>query len=195
MEYEKLRKLKNKLFFTIEDLAYIFKIKPSSAKVMCSRYVKKEIFIRIKNNFYILRDKWENLSTTDFFRLANFLQVPSYISFMSGLSFYEVTTQVQRNFFESAAVRRSVRFEAEEAVFNFYKLKKNLYFDFIKDNNIFIATKEKAFIDSVYLYSFGKYKLDIDSIDFDKLNKERIKKIIKVYPQKTKVIIKKLCKI
>jgi hypothetical protein len=58
-----------------------------------------------------------------------------------------------------------------------------------------MATKEKAFVDSVYLYSFGKYKLDFSSIDFDKLDKNKIGEILAVFPRKTKVIAEKLCRI
>lgn len=195
MEYQDLRKLKERLYFGIMDLADLLKIKPESARVLCSRYVKKGIFIRLKNNFYILEQKWDSLSREDFLRLANFLQIPSYISFMTALWIYEITTQVPRNFFESASLKRSRRFEARGIVFNYYKLKKECYFDFTKWGNIFIATKEKAFIDSVYLYSFGKYKLDFSSLDLDKLDKKRIKKLISKFPEKTKSALERICKI
>jgi hypothetical protein len=79
--------------------------------------------------------------------------------------------------------------------FNFYKLKKEYYSDFVKNGQVFIATREKAFIDSVYLYSFGKYKLDFNSLDLDKLDKASIKKSLKIYPEKTKSIVERLCKI
>ncbi len=195
MKYNELRQLKKKLFFTVDEVSYIFKINSSSARVLCSRYVKKGIFIRVKNNFYILRDKWETLSLYDFLKVANFLQVPSYVSFMTALAFYEITTQVQRYFFESACVRRSISLNAEWATFNFYKLKKEFYFGFIKRDDIFIALPEKAFVDSVYLYSFGKYKVDFNSLNIDKLDNRRIKKIIEEYPLKTKTIISRLCRI
>ncbi|MFH1777535.1 MAG: type IV toxin-antitoxin system AbiEi family antitoxin domain-containing protein [Candidatus Omnitrophota bacterium] len=125
--YEKLLKLKlkQKPYFTVEDLAEVWKIKPASAKVVCSRYVKKGIFIRLKKNFYILEENWEHFSRDHFLRTANFLQVPSYVSFMTALSLHEVTTQVQRDFYESASVRRSVQFTSRGVVFNFYKLKQS----------------------------------------------------------------------
>jgi hypothetical protein len=114
---------------------------------------------------------------------------------MTALSFYEITTQVPRDFFECASLKRSVKFDVRGVAFNFYKLKKEYYSDFVKKEQLFIATKEKAFIDSVYLYSFGKYKLDFNSLDLDKLDKEKIKKALKIYPEKTKAIAEKLCKI
>jgi len=195
MDYMRLRTLNKWLYFKTEDLANVLGVKKSSSKVICNRYVKKGIILRLKKDFYILREKWDNLRIEEFFRLANFLQVPSYISFMTALSFYEITTQVQRNFFESASLKRSRTFKIEDTLFNFYKLKNEYYFGFDKVNNVFIATKEKAFVDSIYLYSFGKYKIDLASLDLAKLNKNRIKKILNIYPQKTREAIKKLCKI
>jgi len=193
MRYAELRKLRDRLYFTLQDLQDLLGIKPEYARVLCTRYKEKGIFIRLKKNFYVLNEKWDGFSQEDYLKISNLLQVPSYISFMTALSFYEITTQVQRDYFESASVKRSVSFNINGITFNFYKLKKQYYFDFIKKDDIFIATKEKAFIDAVYLYSFGKYKLDFSSLDLDKLDKDKIKKILKVYPQKTRNIAKKLC--
>ncbi|OQX85572.1 MAG: hypothetical protein B6D55_07235 [Candidatus Omnitrophica bacterium 4484_70.2] len=195
MRYFDLERLKDKLFFTVEDVAENFNIKVASSRILCYRYAKKGIFIRLKKDFYILAYKWENLGWEDFFILSNYLQVPSYISFMTALSFYEVSTQIQRNFFENASLKRSLSFNVKGVVFNFYKLKRDYYFDFLKKENFFIATKEKAFVDSVYLYSLGRYRLDFSSLDLDKLDKKRIKNILKKFPQRTKNIVKEICKI
>jgi predicted transcriptional regulator of viral defense system len=188
-------KLSRKLYFTTEDLANLFEIKPESAKVLATRYTKKGIFIRLKKDFYVLSQNWQNYSLNDYLKLANLIQVPSYISFMTALNFYEITTQLQRDFIESAAQKRTVKFDIKGTLFSYYKLKKSLYFDFIKQDDVFIATKEKALIDSIYLYSFGKYKIDINSIDLTKLDKRKLKKLITLYPNKTKAICQKLCKI
>ncbi|NWF76214.1 MAG: hypothetical protein HXY53_06520 [Nitrospirae bacterium] len=195
MKYTELRKLKSKLFFTLEDLQDLLNIKKESARVLSTRYTKKGIFIRLKKNFYVLRDAWEVFSNEDFLKLSNLLQVPSYVSFTTALSFYEITTQLQRNFFESVSVKRSIRLNINGTVFNYYKIQKKYFFSFMKERNIFIATKEKAFIDSVYLYSFGKYKMDFSAIDIARLDKKKIKELSVVYPEKTRGIIKQLCKI
>ncbi|MEO0093379.1 MAG: hypothetical protein ABIK93_05265 [candidate division WOR-3 bacterium] len=192
---ELAEKLSPKLYFTLQDLANILKLKPESTRVLLSRYTKKGIFIRMKKDFYVLRESFKKFTAEDFFQIANLLQVPSYISFLTALNFYEVTTQVQRDFFESAALKRSKKFEIKGIVFAYYKIKKCYYFDFIRLGNFFIASKEKAFVDSVYLYSFGKYKIDFSALDLTKLDKSKINKIIKVYPDKTKAIVKKIWRI
>lgn len=188
-----VNKLKNRLYFTIDDLADILAIKPESTRVLCSRYAANGLFVRLKNNFYVLRSRWEGLRQEDFLKISNFLQVPSYVSFMAALSFYELTTQVRRSFFESACLKRSVEFQAGGAVFNYYKLKKEYYFGFIKTGGIFIATPEKAFVDSVYLYALGKYRVDFSSLDLKSLDMGVVRKILRVFPQKTKKTAKKIC--
>ena len=195
MNYAQIRRLREKFYFTAEDVSELLGIKPQSAWVLCSRYAAQGVFVRLKNNFYVLDERWLNFTREQLFGIANYLQVPSYISFMTALSYYEVSTQAQNDFFESASLRRSVRFEARGTAFNFYKLKKELYFDFSKKGAFFIAGKEKAFLDSMYLFSFGKYKIDTASLDFAKLEKKKIKGMLGRYPAKTKRIVEKVCRI
>lgn len=195
MRYPSLQRLTNKLYFTSADVAGLLGIKPKSARVLCSRYSRQSLFVRLKRDFYVLDEKWRNRGREETFKIANYLQVPSYISFMTALSFYEVSTQVQKGFFESASLKRTVKYDQAGARFNYYKLSKAYYFDFVKVSDFFIATKEKAFADAVYLYSFGKYKIDFSALDIKKLDKARLKKIMAAFPAKTKKIIKRRCRI
>jgi predicted transcriptional regulator of viral defense system len=188
-----LQELCRKTCFTIDDVAQSFGIQTASARVLCSRYVRQGVLVRLKNGFYTAAWKWENLTRLDFFRIANILQVPSYISLMTAMAYYEVTTQVQSNYQESICLKRSIVYNVREVVFNYVKMQEQYYGDFVKTDGIFIATKEKAFLDAAYLYSFGKYKFDIDSLDMKKLNIKKLRGIIKIYPQKTKETVKKLC--
>jgi len=190
-----LEDLGHKVYFSTADLVSILNIKPASAKVLATRYTRKGIFIRLKRDLYVLTQSWQNYTTEEFLEIANLIQVPSYISFMTALNYYEVTTQVQRNFFESAAQRRTISYDIRGTVFTYYKLKRQYYFDFSRKEDIFISTKEKAFTDAVYLYSFGKYKMDFDSLDLAKLDMQKIEKLIQIYPEKTIKIMRKLCKI
>jgi predicted transcriptional regulator of viral defense system len=188
-------KLGRKLWFSVDDLALIAGIKPESARVLASRYAKAGLFVRMKNDFYILTQNWKNYSLEQNLKVANMLQVPSYISFATALSYYELTTQVPRGFYESAAQKRSVSFDAGGAVFNYYKMKRKYYFDFILRDGIFISTKEKAFIDAVYLCSLGRYKIDWAALDLCKLDRRQIRRIVTLFPDKTKRLVGKICRI
>jgi len=188
-----LQELSKKPYFTLADVALNFSLQLASARVLCSRYVRQGLLVRLKNNFYTTAWKWESLARQDLFKIANVLQVPSYISLMTALAYYEVTTQAQNNYQESVCLKRSVAYNVRGAVFSYVKLQSRYYGDFIKKDGIFIATKEKAFLDAAYLYSFGKYKFDIDSVDMKKLELKKLKSLLKNYPQKTKETVKRLC--
>ncbi|GAB6183297.1 type IV toxin-antitoxin system AbiEi family antitoxin domain-containing protein [Thermodesulfovibrio hydrogeniphilus] len=193
--FELREKLNSKNFFTLRDISQVLNIKENSARVLCTRYVKKGLIIRVKKDFYIFFEKWQSFSNLDFFKIANFLQVPSYISLMTALSFYGITTQVQKGIYESVCLKRTKKYELKDKTLYFYKIKRELYFDFVKYDDFFIATKEKAFIDAVYLSSFGKYSFDLESIDLEKLDAKKIDEIVSKYPVKTQKKLKEICKI
>lgn len=188
-----LQELSRKPYFTLDDVAQYFSLQPASARVLCSRYVRQGLLVRLKNNYYTTPWKWEGLTRLDLFKIANVLQVPSYISLMTALAYYDVTTQAQNNFQESVCLKRSITYNVREAAFSYVKLQSPYYGDFIKRDGIFIATKEKAFLDAAYLYSFGKYRFDIDSLDIKKLELKNLKRLLNNYPQKTKETVKRLC--
>lgn len=188
-----LQELSRKPFFTLGDAAQNFSLQPASARVLCSRYVRQGLLVRFKNNIYTTAWKWEGLTRRDLFEIANVLQVPSYISLMTALAYYDVTTQAQSNYQESVCLKRSVAYHVREAVFSYVKLQSRYYGDFVKKDGIFIATKEKAFLDAAYLFSFGKYKFDIDSLDMKKLELKKLQSLLNVYPNKTKETVKRLC--
>lgn len=188
-----LQKLSRKTCFTLDDVAQSLEIQTASARVLCSRYVRRGVLVRLKNGFYTTVWKWENLTRRDFLKIANILQVPSYISLMSALAYYEVTTQAQNNYQESICLKRSIVYNVREIVFNYVKVQEQYYGGFVKKDGIFIATMEKAFVDAAYLYSFGKYKFDIDSLDMKKLDIKKLRSILKIYPRKTKETVNRIC--
>jgi len=194
MKYLNIRELKEKIYFTTNEIAEYLGIKKESARVLCSRYSKKGLIIRLKRDLYILREKWETLSIEEYFNIANMLQVPSYISLMTGLYYHQITTQVQRRFYESISLKRSIYFSIEQTEFHYHKINRKFYFGFFKKDKIFIAEKEKAFVDTLYLTSLGKYKFDVSSVDLRKLKKNKIEKILKIYPEKTNKIFIKIWK-
>jgi len=193
MKYNDIKKI-NKLYFTYQDVAKILSTSEDSARVLCTRYVKQKYFIRLKRNFYILKERWDNITPNQRLELANILQVPSYISLMTALSFYEYTTQVQQKFIESISLYRTFTKDIEGTVFNYSKIKKDLYFAFSKKNNIFIASPEKAFIDSLYLNYLGKYNLDLSSLNLEKIDRKSCENILKRYPSKFKIYYQRYIK-
>jgi len=190
MNYLKLKKI-GKLYFGYEDIARTLNITPQSARVTANRYVQKGFLIRAKRNIYILTDRWIDLTPEQKFSIANIIQTPSYISLMSALAYYEVTTQIQQSFIESVAVKRSKDVELEQIYFNYIKINPELYSGFVRMHNFFIAAPEKAFLDAIYLKSYGRYQFDLSSLDFSKLKRQKLEQMAAMYPNKTKTYLKK----
>jgi len=177
--------------FGYEEIARARGISLASAKVTASRYVRQGILLRLKRNLYVLNQAWNVASMEDKFRLANLGQSPSYISLSTALSYYQVTTQVQREFFESVAIKRTKEIHVDESVFRYTRIDEALYFGFRKENGFFIAAPEKALIDAFYLMSLGRYALDLAALDKEKLDRDSIWKISNQFPKATKNLLKK----
>jgi predicted transcriptional regulator of viral defense system len=190
MKLQELNKIKM-LYFGYEEIARIFGISPASAKVSASRYVRQGLLLRMKKNVYVRRDVWNVAGREEKFLLVNLGQVPSYISLMTALDYYEITTQVLRDFFESVATKRTKEINLNGSVFRYAKVTETLYFGFKKEKGFFIATPEKALLDAFYLMSYGRYALDISALDRPKFDKDEIKRLSRGFPLKTRNMLKK----
>lgn len=190
MKFLELNKI-NKDYFTYEDIARILGITPAAAKVFAHRYVKSGILIRAKRGIYLLREKWKYFSREKKFEIANLLQVPSYISLVTALDYYEITTQIQQSFIESIAIKRTKEIEINGNIFNYTRLNRDFYKGFIKQNNFFIATAEKALLDVCYLMALGRYNFDVSAIDLDKVDQDRLVREAKRFPEKTQHFMEK----
>jgi len=194
MNREAWRSLRDRLFFTTEDVAGLFNLNLSSARVFCSRRVKQGDFIRIKKDFYILEERLPYLDRKDFYNISNHLQVPSYVSFTTALVYHEVTTQTLQGWYENAAQKRTVQYTCAGFHFSYFKLKKELYFGFVKIGSFFMALKEKAFIDVCHLSVYGGYAFDWAAFDPGKLNMGLIKTLLAPFPERTRNRVKKFLK-
>ena len=190
MNIIELKKI-TKFYFGCEDISRALGISVASAKVTASRYTRQGILLRFKKNTYVLKDVWDTASREDKFQLANLGQVPSYISLTTALDYYQITTQMQRDFIESVAVKRSKEIDMNGSVFRYVKIAGNLYHTFRKENGFFIATPEKAVLDAFYLMSYGRYSLDLSSLDDTRLDRLEIKHLSREFPLRTKKLLER----
>ena len=190
MKLKELNKIK-KLYFGYEEIARVFGISASSAKVTASRYVRQGLLLRMKKNVYVRREVWNAAGIEDKFLLANLGQVPSYISLMTALEYYEITTQVSRDFFQSMAVKRTKEINLNDCFFRYTKVNRDLYYGFKKEKGFFMATPEKALLDAFYLMSYGRYSLDISALDASKFVRSEVKRLSLGFPLKTRKMLKK----
>lgn len=179
-------------FWTIESIAVLLNISRESSRVLCTRYVKNGVLIRLKRNFYLLRDRVLRLNTLDLFHLSNFLQTPSYVSFMSALAYHEVTTQLPRTVIEAVNPLRTITLDADALSFVYRKITPHLYFGFERIDNVFVATKEKALLDCLYLQSLKKYSLDVNSLDLSRFPIPLLEKTAVRFPKNTQQLLNRL---
>ena len=192
MSYSQLLKIE-KPFFSLDDVAYTLGIQPASAAVLCSRHVKKGLLVRLKRGLYARTEQLRNFGQQDLFRLANFLQVPSYISLTTALSYHGLTTQVQRGFFESISLKRTRKFEVAQLTFHYSKISLDLYQGFERVEGVFIALPEKALLDSLYLASLGRYSLDASALDLTKVKGEVLESMSLLFPSKVRTFMENCC--
>jgi len=147
MNYRKHRAI-DQLYFGYHELARVLDISIDAARATAVRYVQQGFLVRLKRNVYVRADRWEHLTTPELFALANVGQTPSYVSLMSALCFYQVSTQIQRGFVESVAVHRTTTIEVGGVVFSYVKVKPALYGGFSRREGFFIAEPEKAYVDA-----------------------------------------------
>ena len=126
VNYRKLAAI-DQLYFGYQELARALGISHAAARVTAVRYVKQGILVRLKRNVYVRRDRWEHLATPELFRLANVGQTPSYVSLVSALSYYEISTQIQQGYVESIVVQRTTTLEVEGILFRYFKVKPEVY--------------------------------------------------------------------
>lgn len=189
----KLKELRNirKPYFGYQELANALGIHAASARVAAGRYVKQGLLVRLKRNLYVLREVWNAAGREEKFTLANLGQTSSYISLTTALDYYEITTQMQRDFFESIAIKRTKEILINGGNFRYTKIAGNLYFGFRREKGFFIATPEKALLDAFYLMSYGRYEIDLSALDAEKINKDEIRRLSREFPLKTQNILKK----
>ena len=180
----------DKLYFGCEEIARVLGISEASSRVTASRYAKKGLLLRIKKNMYVLRERWVAAEKEEKFLLANLAQTPSYISLATALDFYELTTQMQRNFFESVALKRTKRINVNGNIFRYTRIRNQLYHGFKKEKGVFIATPEKALLDAIYLMSYGRYALDLSAIDPKKIDGYELMRLSKEFPVRTRDMLK-----
>jgi len=146
------------------------KIAPHTAMFL-SRAVKDGVIHRINQGNYI------NSFLYGFPRveeLACFLKPPAYVTCEWALNFHGISLQTPVvctvvTLSTSVGEKRNIQYQG--VTIEFSKISKNLYFGFTNHGNFYLATPEKAILDTLYyrkgIPAFDE--LDLDSVDYDAL--------------------------
>ncbi|CDZ81573.1 hypothetical protein BN1013_02109 [Candidatus Rubidus massiliensis] len=170
-------------------------------------YIRRKVIngelIRLKNGFFLIRDKIETEAgtTIPYELVANLLYGPSYVSLEWALSFYGMIPEKVYTI-SSMTLGRNKLFKTSIGDFAYHALSEKCYdvgitqkknSDFI--GSFFIATPEKAIIDTISKTCKGlnKYELKdelllsqrMDEEAITQLDKKLLEQIAKVYKSRS----------
>ena len=173
--------------FSIKDIALIWG-EPNAGlvKTRVYRYVKAGKLYAIRKGFYA-KDKDYNKN-----ELATKIYTPSYISFETVLGRAGVTFQYYGQVFAASYLTREITADGQK--YSYKKIKDSILTNKIGvevENNYFIASPERAFLDVVYLNK--EYHFDnLVNIDWNKVyeilpiyGNKRMEKKVKKYQEAT----------
>jgi len=152
--------------FEIDNRNTIYKI--------IERMEKYDLLERLIKGKYVLSD----LKMPDFEK-AGIILTPSYISLESALSFYGILPQFTYSI-TSVTTQKSKKFIINDKEYEYTKISKDFFSDYVKRDGFLIATPEKALVDLAYFASKKLRKielsdLDMSAINWDLFNKLRVK--------------------
>jgi predicted transcriptional regulator of viral defense system len=173
-----------KTVFTTKDIALLWGEKAAAnVRVRLSSYVKNGKLIRVYHGIYA-KDK-----NYDRRELATRIYTPSYISFETVLTRAGINFQYYESIFVASYVTREIKADGQKISFirtKDYVLSDTAGIEHV--NDVAIATKERAFLDRVYISK--DYHFDhLDVLDWDKVfkilpiyrNKRMNKKVAKYF--------------
>lgn len=165
---------KESTVFTLKEITLLFpNLSYKTILNKLSYAVKTDRLKKIRKGIYV-KDSF------DFLELANKLYTPSYISFETVLQKEGIIFQVYKTVFVASYLTRNIKFKENEIFYR--KIKNEILLNkkgVEKINNYFVATKERAFLDAIFLYK--NYHFD----NLKPLNWEKIMELKKIYISKT----------
>jgi len=173
----KLKSANLKLFSSFE-FRRLMDISRISAKKLLERYVKKGVLIRFRRSLYALTSNCPSS-----YLIANNLYKPSYISFETALSFYNMIPEVVHTY-TSATTRITRQFEVEKQVFSYHKIKKPAFTGYkllkIENEKVLFAEKEKALADYLY-FVFLKRKAWNDRLNIKGIDRKKFDQYVVLF--------------
>jgi len=164
----------NKTVFTLKDIAMLWQDDDTdSARVRLNYYVKKDNLHRLRRGIYVKDKNYNKLE------LATRIFTPSYVSFETILAKEGLIFQYQTGVTVASYLSRDITIEGQ--VYLYRKMKDSILTNSTgvqQTNNNAIATKERAFLDT--LYSNTDYHFDnLRSLDWGIVNS-----LVQIYDNK-----------
>ncbi len=163
--------------FTLDDAVKILQKNRAYSILFLHRCVKKELIGRVERGLYYVKERYNE------YEIASHVVNPSYVSMVSALAYYGLTTQIPRVIYVVSTKRHNKLKGVAGFDIVFKKIKKDMLFGYRKeaDGNIFIAEPEKALIDIYYFNDVN----DLDPAALERPTRIDINKLM-LYAMKSK---------
>lgn len=194
MNYTEFRnKVKHYPWFRSNMLTHLTD-KPTILRRQISEWLKKALLVTLKRGVYTLNDADRKVGITPF-AISQLLYTPSYISLESALSYYNFIPE-QVMIVTAISTKKTQTFNNAYGKFNYHHLSPENFDGYIGENDeygnpYFIATKEKAIVDFLYLRMRSIKNLDKNIFDssyrlqnLEILNKTKLRHYAELFKQK-----------
>ncbi|MFZ2202467.1 MAG: hypothetical protein WAV56_03655 [Microgenomates group bacterium] len=170
----------NKTVFSSKDIALLWQeSNPQAARTRLNYYVKKGELYHPRKGLYTKNKNYNPLE------LATRIFTPAYVSFESALAIEGVIFQHYATIFVASYLTREITIDNRS--YSFKKIKIDILVNPMgieQVNETSIATKERAFLDTLYLNT-DYYFDNLRSLDWDKVsqllpiyNNKRLAKVV-----------------
>lgn len=163
--YEEIEKSKLTVF-SANDLCLLLGINKTKSYNLIKSLKKKKVIKSLGKRKFALSEKNE-------FEIASELNVPSYISFWSALNYYGFSDNTPKNIFIS-----TTKYSKNIENFKYVTFSQKRFFGYISIDNVVIAEKEKAIIDSLLFPRYAGGIKEIKECLGVALNEIDLKKLI-----------------
>ncbi|OGJ42098.1 hypothetical protein A3J23_04020 [Candidatus Peregrinibacteria bacterium RIFCSPLOWO2_02_FULL_48_14] len=177
--------------FSPKDIQKVLNTTLASAKVLCSRYTKQGRFLKLRRNVYIFKDLFVHMDQEQLFTLGGLFQDKTYISFATALAYHGFLKPVP-HFIENATAKRSLEKQIGYLTWRYHHLPEKAFSSSPEEVVESIASPEKAFLDILYLFSLGRYYINLKRINLEALNFNKLSHLCTFYPVRTQKLLGKL---
>lgn len=166
------------LVFSRQEFRGFMDLSETASQKLLERYTKKRILVRLRNGFYMLSSK-----PAHSFAISNKIYQPSYVSFESALSFHRLIPETVYEI-SAATTRTTMCFVIGGRAFAYHKIKRGAYSGYeptrLGGEVVYIASREKALVDYLYLVSLGRKPL-YERLILGNLDKRRAMKYARLF--------------
>ena len=183
IELIKKIRLLDKPYLAVADLEKIIGLQRKSLYVILNRLVKSGGLERLAKNIYVLFTESRDLA-----KIAGELYFPSYLSFEQALSHYGILPQIPYSL-TFATPRPSKKLVLGDLEVEYSHLKKELFFGYVMEKGKYIAEKEKALLDELYMVSLGKRSINLSELDLKDIDRTKLDQYVQRFPARIKLLL------